>query len=72
MRLLLEIEITVIGEATQIFSTFKIPGVMRFGPGEEKEAAIGAWGLNIVSVLPMVPTGFLQIVRVKPLQHTRC
>jgi hypothetical protein len=37
-----------------------MPGVIRFGPGEEKEAAIGALGSTVVLVLSMVPVGLLQ------------
>ena len=33
---------------------------MRFGPGEEKDAATGACGSTVASVLSMVPTGLLQ------------
>lgn len=39
--------------------------MIRFGPGEENEAAFGAWGSTVVSVLSMVPTGLLQIKRRK-------
>ena len=34
--------------------------MMRFGPGEEKDAATGACGSTVASVLSMVPTGLLQ------------
>ena len=39
--------------------TFKIEGVIKLGPGEEKEAATGACGLPVVTVRSMVPTGLL-------------
>jgi hypothetical protein len=34
-------------------------GVIKLGPGEEKEAATGACGLPVVTVRSMVPTGLL-------------
>jgi hypothetical protein len=41
--------------------TLRISGVTMFGPGEENEAAIGACGFTVVTVVSMVPTGLLKI-----------
>jgi len=58
--LLSNISMRVLQKVFQIdLSTFKIPGGIRFGPGEENEAGFGACGSVAVSVPPMVPTGLL-------------
>jgi hypothetical protein len=50
--------------------TFKISGVTTLGPGEENEAATGACGFTVVSVVSMVPTGLLQnILEYQTFEH---
>ena len=41
-------------------STLRIPGLIKFGPLDEKEATMGALESKAVSVLCIVPTGWLQ------------
>ena len=43
-----------------ILTTFRIPGLIKFGPVDEKEATIGASELKVALVLWMLPTGLLQ------------
>jgi hypothetical protein len=43
-----------------ILTTLRIPGLIKFGPLDEKEATTGALESKAVSVLRIVPTGWLQ------------
>jgi len=54
-----------------MFKTLRIPGLIKFGPLDEKEATMGALESKAVSVLRIVPTGLLQKhSKASIVQHT--
>jgi hypothetical protein len=43
-----------------ILTTLRIPGLIKFGPLDEKEATVGTLESKAVSVLRILPIGWLQ------------